>query len=422
MAKTRAAVIAAIRTIIMDELEEGTANEFSEEQIGAHLEQALAEVSEKSPAESRETLTTTPGSRDISMAGIDGLLAVVKGEYPVGREPPAFRNATLFGTNMTLQLDSAFSGAFACYAWCLKCHTLSETDSTLKPNEERVLIDGAAAYTALSWAHTARGQVAAARAAVALADSTTNEAAARIAAAVSDLGLTAASAASASGRISDSLSALERQEAAAGAMGAFIGTAQNDLASARGNLASKVAGTEGELASIAARIGQSLADLSSSRGYIDMMPVSGAPGIDYARAAGGELDVVSAYLAKAKALLSEISAAGHYEAIAAREQSNADIYAGQAGQYGAVAGRELEAGALYLSQAAAYSNKAARELEAAQACLAQAGNSLRSAAARFSIAGAINTALRWGEQKLALYKRELKLLEKPRTFQRYPKD
>lgn len=418
MAKTLSGVTASVRSLIADEVAESVTNEFTDEQIQTHIDQALAEVSEKSPAQSKETVVTVANTRDITLA-IDGLISVAKAEYPTGENPPSFHNVGVWGDVLTLDVDVAPTSVVNVYLFCRKLHTLSESASTLKPNEERVLIDGAAAYTALSYAHTARAQITAAKTAVTLAESTTTSATARIAQCVTDLSSVSTSTGNVSARITQALADLLLQDAAADAMSAFITTAQADLTNARANLTSKIGLADAELASIGARITQSLADLTSARGFINTIPTMGAPDASYDRTSAGELNEVSTYLAKARTLLSEISQAGHLEAIAAREQANASIDSAQASQYGAKAARELQAGATYLSQASQYSGMAARELQAASAYLSQANNSLRNASSRLNISGAVNTALRWGEQKLAYYKRELNSLAKPQTFKLY---
>jgi len=49
------------------------------------------------------------------------------------------------------------------YLYCNKVHTLTSSSSTLRPQEEKVLIDGASAQTALAWISGVRTQVAAAK-------------------------------------------------------------------------------------------------------------------------------------------------------------------------------------------------------------------------------------------------------------------
>jgi len=273
-AKMLSGIRALVRQFLSDEFSQ-TEQDFQDDELDLYISHTLAEISQRRPYEVKETLTTTASSKELNISSIEDLLEVDKVEFRTGQEPPDYRNCSIFGN--TLRMDITFlPGANEnVYLYCHKLHQLTESTSTLSPQLEKVLIDGAVAQAALAWINQVRKQVAE--------------------------GIT---------RIADVNTSID---------------------------------------SMSARITQAMADLTSGRDLINKINIGGRPEDDYA-------------------------------VYASRELGNANSY---------------------LSQSQGY----IRELQS-----------------RLSISGVINNYQVWANNKLAMYRVDLKRLTRPKTARTYPKD
>ncbi|MDO8750364.1 MAG: hypothetical protein Q7K03_04370, partial [Dehalococcoidia bacterium] len=104
-------------------------------------------------------LTTTAGSRDLSLATVAGLVAVEAVEHPAGLYPPSYVRFNVWSGTLTLLVDSAPSGGLGVNVYYGAVHTLDATASTLPANLEDLVATGAAAYAALEWASFATNRI-----------------------------------------------------------------------------------------------------------------------------------------------------------------------------------------------------------------------------------------------------------------------
>lgn len=153
------AIRATVRQFIRDEFVSGAEQDFQDDEIDLRIAGCLVEISQKRPYEVKETLTTTAGSKELDISSIEDLFKVEKAEFPVGNEPPDYRNVEIFGNTLRLGIDFSPAGAQSVYLYCWKLHQLTESTSTLSPQLEKVLIDGSVAHTALGWINLVRKQV-----------------------------------------------------------------------------------------------------------------------------------------------------------------------------------------------------------------------------------------------------------------------
>ena len=278
MAKNLSAIRAIVRQFLSDEFVSGSEQDFQPDELDLYIADCLVEISERRPYEVKETLTTTANSKELDISSIEDLLEVDKVEYKTGQDPPDYRNHSVFGNTLTLDIDFNPSAGENVYLYCHKLHQLTESSSTLSPQIEKLLVDGAVAKAALSWINQVRKQTA--------------EAIARIA----------------------------------------------DIHTAIGKMTSETTGIE-----------QAIKDL----------------------AAGRTLGFNKVY----------------------------------------VGGRPLDD----------YANFATRELGNANSYLSQSQGYLRELTSRLSISGVINSYQTWANNKLILYKQDLRRLAKPKTYTTYPK-
>ena len=96
-------------------------------------------------------MTTTAGSRDLSVASLANLIDIEAVEWPVGQFPPARVAWSQWQTTITLDSVNAPAGVENVYVYWLKMHTLDGSSSTLPVAHEELIIEGAAGYAALDW-------------------------------------------------------------------------------------------------------------------------------------------------------------------------------------------------------------------------------------------------------------------------------
>ncbi len=117
-------------------------------QIDRHIERALDELSLAIPQEKTASLATTPGSRELSLSSLTGLVNVEKVEYPAGNFPPEYVDFSRWSDTLTLNLEAAPSGETAALFYTAR-HTLDESGTSLPGFLEDLVCMGAAAYAAL---------------------------------------------------------------------------------------------------------------------------------------------------------------------------------------------------------------------------------------------------------------------------------
>uniref|UniRef100_A0A6M3J7C2 Uncharacterized protein n=1 Tax=viral metagenome TaxID=1070528 RepID=A0A6M3J7C2_9ZZZZ len=406
-------VVTIVRSVLKDA---STGGDFTDAEINVIVQQVVEEVSQRSPNIVREVLTTTLNSRELDISAIEDLINIEYAEYPTGSDPRDKRNvievdretveidttltpiaggsghltgtvtftsgstavtgvATLFTTELEADYHIKVSTgtrwyriasitdatnlvlAEVCrsdddgadtvnvtdycyetaYLYCAKIHTLSTT-STLNKAEEKVVIDGSVACTALAYIGKLRENVSKAVSLIGTSDNAIIE------------------------------------------MSGEITKAIADLTSGRSQIADERTNAKTAIDKVGARINQALTDLELGRTYINKVNYGGAPESDYGNYASRGLQVASEDLRQAGAYLNQHSTSGRYGDYSARD----------------------------LSVANGYFNKA--------------GNSLRELTSRLSIAGVINSYQTWANNQLALYKRALVKIERPRIWREYLKD
>ena len=140
-----------LRTRVRQDLhdEDAATYRWTDAELNRHIQHALQEASLAAPLEAKGTLTTTAGSRDLSLSTLSGLVLVEAAEYPTGQYPPHFVRSSVWGSTLTLLVDRPPSGAEAVAVYYGKLHTLDTTTSTLPPALEELVALGAEAYAAI---------------------------------------------------------------------------------------------------------------------------------------------------------------------------------------------------------------------------------------------------------------------------------
>ncbi len=132
---------------------------WTDDELDRHIERAVRELSLAIPLEAKAPLTTSEGSRDISLASLSDLVAVEAVEYPVDKYPPSYIPFSLWADTLTLLVDATPPGDQSVNVYYGEMHTLDATTSTIPPHLEELVATGAAAYAALEWASFATNRI-----------------------------------------------------------------------------------------------------------------------------------------------------------------------------------------------------------------------------------------------------------------------
>ncbi|HZP58581.1 MAG TPA: hypothetical protein VFC53_13680 [Dehalococcoidia bacterium] len=149
-----AANISEIRADVRKDLhdEDSSNYRWTDAVLDRHIGRAVTEYSVASPREQKTTLTTTPGSRDLSVATLTELIDIEAVEWPVGEFPPRLVGFSSWGTTITMDVVGEPTGAENVNVYWLRTHTLDGSTSTIPAHHDELITCGAAGYAALDWA------------------------------------------------------------------------------------------------------------------------------------------------------------------------------------------------------------------------------------------------------------------------------
>jgi hypothetical protein len=150
-----------MRTRLRKDLhDEDAANyRWSDGELDRHIQHAVREFSLAAPLEAKTSLTTTAGSRDLSISSLTDLVGIEAVEYPTGKYPPLYARFSVWLTTLTLLIDSTPAGAEPVNVFWTKLHTIDGSSSTVPARFEDVIADGAGGYAALEWASFSTNRV-----------------------------------------------------------------------------------------------------------------------------------------------------------------------------------------------------------------------------------------------------------------------
>ena len=144
--------IGDLRDALRIELHDEDEERWQDGVLDRHLQRAARELAFVWPREQKTALSTTAGSRDLSISSLAGLVRILAAEYPAGQYPPAYAQFSTFGESLTLLVDETPGDSEDVNVYWGSLHTLDGTTSTLPPVAEDAVITGAAGYAATEWA------------------------------------------------------------------------------------------------------------------------------------------------------------------------------------------------------------------------------------------------------------------------------
>lgn len=153
--------IATIRSRVRQDLhdEDSGAYRWTDAVLDRHITRAANDYSLEAPLEQKSTLTTTAGSRAISVASLTNIIAIDAVEYPVDQYPPKYAPVSRWQGVMTLDLQAAPVGVEDVNVYWTRVHTLDGSTSTIPVAHEEIIAIGAAAHAALDWTSFATNRI-----------------------------------------------------------------------------------------------------------------------------------------------------------------------------------------------------------------------------------------------------------------------
>ncbi len=150
-----------MRTRVRQDLhdEDATNYRWTDAELDRHIQHAVRELSLAISQEARATLTTTAGSRDLSVTSLTDMVSVEAVEYPVDKYPPVYVPFSLWGSTLTLLVEDVPDGGESVYVYYGKLHTLDATSSTIPSPLEDLVAIGAGGYAALEWSSFATNRI-----------------------------------------------------------------------------------------------------------------------------------------------------------------------------------------------------------------------------------------------------------------------
>src|SRR3989304_4824206 len=133
-----------LRTRLRQELhDEDSANyRWTDAVLNRHIDRAVRELSAVWPRERKTTAQTAAGSREVSVP-LDQLVRIEAVESPTGEWPPAFVQWQLYGSVLTLLLESAPAAVADVNVYWGQLHAVDATQSTLPTAAEDAGVTGA---------------------------------------------------------------------------------------------------------------------------------------------------------------------------------------------------------------------------------------------------------------------------------------
>ena len=153
--------LAEMRTRVRRDLhdEDSSNYRWTDDELDRHIGHAVRELSLSLPLEAKANLTTTAGSRELSIASLSDLVVIEAVEYPVTKYPPSYVRFSIWGNTLTLLIDQVPSGGEEVYIYYGQLHTLDANGSTIPSPVEDLVATGAAGYAAVEWASFATNRV-----------------------------------------------------------------------------------------------------------------------------------------------------------------------------------------------------------------------------------------------------------------------
>jgi hypothetical protein len=122
---------------------------FGDAHLDEHVKRAVQEFSIYVAAEASADLAISAGTRTLDVSSLTRLLRVAAVETPVGQWPRAFVDFSQWGATLTLDIAPPAVNTTA-RVYYEQRHLVDESGSTVAPEHEHVIVEGATAFALLA--------------------------------------------------------------------------------------------------------------------------------------------------------------------------------------------------------------------------------------------------------------------------------
>ena len=127
--------------------------------LDRHIARAVQELSLAAPRERTATVTTSAGSREVSIASLVDRVTIEAVEYPAGQYPAAYADFSVWGDTLTLLVSGTPGASESVIVRYGALHTLDTSSTTIADRLVDLVAAGAAAYAAIEWASYATNRI-----------------------------------------------------------------------------------------------------------------------------------------------------------------------------------------------------------------------------------------------------------------------
>jgi hypothetical protein len=115
--------------------------------LSRHITHAVKDFSQACPRETRATLATLAGSREIDVSALTDRIRIEAVEYPAGLFPKRYSRFSLWSDVLTLLGEDVPDGT-DCNIYYGRLHTLDEAGSSIPSQYEDIIATGTCGYAA----------------------------------------------------------------------------------------------------------------------------------------------------------------------------------------------------------------------------------------------------------------------------------
>ena len=129
----------------------GTSTErgFDNASIEQHVQRAVEEFSLYVPVQARSDIAVTGGSREFALSALTRPIDVHAVEYPTGRWPRMLLDFDVWGVTVTLDHGAPAAG-YTVRVYYTQQHLVDGSGSTIEPEHESVVVEGATAMAIMA--------------------------------------------------------------------------------------------------------------------------------------------------------------------------------------------------------------------------------------------------------------------------------
>jgi hypothetical protein len=140
-----------MRSRLRTDLKDDPASRWTDAVLDRHIARTVSECGLMRPREQRTLVATANGSRMLDISSLADLVLIEAIEYPIDKYPRLFVPFTHFADTCELLIDELPTGDDVRVYWH-SAHTLNGSTSTIRIEDEEIILTGAAAYALLEYA------------------------------------------------------------------------------------------------------------------------------------------------------------------------------------------------------------------------------------------------------------------------------